>query len=807
MNSELARTSSNSTLCTKLPLDVKTILNDYRVCCISRAVSIHLRREVLTGKAKFGVSDDGKEVLQVAMAHAYREGDFRSEYYRGNTLMLALGLAKPEDFFAQLYADPDNDPFSSGRQMVNHHATPLVDSSGKWLDLKNRINIISDISTTAGQMARSLGLALASKKYRANEAIRQSTLFSNNGQEVCFCNIGDGSTSEGVFWETVNAAGVLQVPLAISVWDDGYAISVPTKYQTIKESISEALKGFQTDKENKGIEIYPVKGWDYPSLVHAYQEGIAKMRKNHQPALFHLQDLTQPQGHSTSGSHERYKDAERLQFEKDFDCNKKFREWILEEKIATLEVIEQIEAEAKQYVKECKNRAWKKYRSPIDQNLRELQVIYQTLLQQSSYKGILQSAYKELQQFHNPYRAELLRNARRVYYVLIGEDTVAKMDLKDWMSRLQITAKQQYSSHLYSNDTYSALKIPSINPTYTPDSPKKNGYEIINHYFELMFEKHPHIYAFGEDVGKIGDVNQGFAGLQERYGEGRIFDTGIREWTIVGQAIGMAMRGLKVIAEIQYLDYLLYGLVPLCDDLATLTYRTKGIQKAPAIIRTRGHRLEGIWHSGSPMGMLLHSLRGMYLCVPRNFVQAAGMYNTLLQSEDPAVVVECLNGYRLKETEPSNLGEFAIPLGKIEVLQEGSDVTLVTYGSCIRIAEAGIKLLEKKGVSVELIDIQTLLPFDLEQGILRSLQKTNRIVFLDEDVPGGAAAYMLQEVLEKQKGYFHLDSPPQTLTAKAHRPAYGTDGDYFSKPNAEDVFEVIYEMIYEAEPDRFVGEL
>ena len=811
MESELVNTLQNLpasiSISPKIPLDVKTILNDYRICCISREISIQLRREVLTGKAKFGVCDDGKEVLQVAMAHAYQKGDFRSEYYRGNTLMLALGLAKAEDFFAQLYADSNNDPFSAGRQMVNHHATSMVDEQGKWLDLKNRYNITSDISTTAGQMARAVGLALASKKYRENDKLSQTTPFSNKGREVCFCNIGDGSTSEGVFWEAINAAGVMQIPLAISVWDDGYAISVPTKYQTVKESISEALKGFQTDENGIGIDIYPIKGWDYPALVTAYRDGISKMRKTHQPALFHLQDLTQPQGHSTSGSHERYKPAERMQFEKDFDCNKKFKEWILGEGLCSPQNLQKIEEEAKRYVHECKKKAWEAYRRPINQNLQNLKEIYQALFQQSNHKELIEKASKELHQLINPFRAELMQNARRVYYALMGEKTLAKATLKEWIDALNNTAKRQYSSHLYGDFAHSALKIPAVETVFSEKSKEVNGYQVVNRYFQLMFKKHPHLYAFGEDVGKIGDVNQGFAGLQEMYGEGRIFDTGIREWTIVGQAIGMAMRGLRVIAEIQYLDYLLYGLVPLSDDLATLSYRTKGIQKAPVIIRTRGHRLEGIWHSGSPMGMLLHSLRGIYLCVPRSFVQAVGMYNTLLQSDDPAIVIECLNGYRLKETMPDNIGEYTVSLGKVDFLQKGTDVTLVTYGSCVRIAQAGIELLKQKGISVELIDVQTLLPFDLDSQIVQSLQKTNRIVFLDEDVPGGAAAYMMQEVLEKQNGYFHLDSQPKTLTAKEHRPPYGSDGDYFSKPNAEDVFEVIYEMMYEAEPDRFEGEL
>lgn len=776
------------------------VLQDYELGWLSREASLLGRREVLTGKAKFGIFGDGKEVPQIAMAKAFKKGDFRSGYYRDQTFAFAIGIASLEDFFAQIYADTKHDPSSGGRQMNSHFATPYTDQAGNWVAQKDQFNTSSDISPTAAQMARGLGLALASKKYRENEALRHDTPFSNDGNEVCFCTIGDASTSEGVFWETVNAAGVLKVPLAISVWDDGYGISVPVAYQTTKGSISEVLEGFRVNEHGEGMDIYTVKGWDYPSLIQTYLEGIEKMRETHIPALFHIQELTQPQGHSTSGSHERYKSKERLDWEREIDCLVQMERWMIEHELATAEACEVIRRRAKANAKAARDRAWKAYNSPMQAKLRSLKNIY---IEFTTPNDEVRAIMKELDQFIDPTISELLQNARRVSYATLGADTPARAQLIQWIRTTQENGKQHYSTHLHSTSPKAALQVPVVPAVYSEDSPLKNGFEILNTFFDQIFEKLPAVYAFGEDLGNIGDVNQGFANLQKKFGESRIFDTGIREWTIVGQAIGMAMRGLRPIAEIQYLDYLLYGLEPLSDDLATLRYRTNGIQQAPAIIRTRGHRLEGIWHAGSPMGMMIHALRGIYILTPRNMVQAAGFYNTMLQSDDPAIIIECLNGYRLKEQLPDNITEYTVPLGVPEVLEEGSDVTLVTYGSCVRVAQEGSKMLKKQGISVELIDVQTLLPFDLEHRIVASLKKTNRIIFLDEDVPGGATAFMLQEVLETQGGYQYLDAAPVTITAAAHRPPYGSDGDYFSKPNPEDVFEVIYQMMHEAEPRRF----
>ncbi|MCB0546490.1 MAG: transketolase [Phaeodactylibacter sp.] len=780
-----------------------SIVRDFEICCISREASLLARKEVLTGKAKFGIIGDGKEVPQVAMARAFKKGDWRSGYYRDQTFLFALGLASVEDFFAQLYADPENDPFSGGRQMNSHFATPTIGPNGEWADHMAAHNISSDISSTAGQMARALGLALASKKYRESKVLAGESKFSNQGNEVCFCTIGDASTSEGIFWETMNAAAVLQVPLAISVWDDGFGISVPIEYQTAKSSISEALAGFQVDGEGQsGIEIYTAKAWDYPTLVKLYAEAIEKVRTSHTPALLHIQEVTQPQGHSTSGSHERYKSKERLKWEQEKDCILLMGQWMIKEGIATREELDTISREAKVYVKQCRDRAWKAFNAPVKEKLKSLQDLYSRI---SSDNGATDAIRKELKSLASPLISELAQNARRMYYQLMGSGHPAEQELAAWIKNVYQTSGQRYHTHLYSNSPRSALKVPAI-PARFPDTPNlKNGYEILNNFFDFALERYPELFAFGEDVGKIGDVNQGFAGMQKKYGEERVFDTGIREATIMGQAIGMAMRGLRPIAEIQYLDYLIYGLQPLMDDLATLRYRSNGQQQAPAIIRTRGHRLEGIWHAGSPMGMAINALRGMYVCVPRNMTQAAGMYNTLLQSDDPALVVECLNGYRLKEPMPDNIGEYTVPLGVPEVLQEGSDITLVTYGSCVRIAQAGIELLKRQGVSVELIDVQTLLPFDLEGRIVESLKKTNRVLFMDEDVPGGASAFMMNEVLEKQDGYRYLDSAPATLTAHEHRPPYGSDGDYFSKPNPEDVFEAVYKIMRETNPERFPG--
>jgi pyruvate/2-oxoglutarate/acetoin dehydrogenase E1 component/TPP-dependent pyruvate/acetoin dehydrogenase alpha subunit len=685
--------------------------------------------------------------------------------------------------------------------MNSHYATPTIDAEGRWNAHTEQYNISSDMSPTAGQMARALGLALASKKYRETPELHQATSFSNEGREVCFCTIGDASTSEGVFWETLNAAGVLQVPLAVAVWDDGFGISVPIDYQTIKKSISKALAGFQRTDEEEGIEIYTCKAWDYPALCDLFQNGIEKIRDSHAPALFHIQEVTQPQGHSTSGSHERYKSPERLQWERDYDCIRQMREWMIREGISSAEELDALEKEAKTYVRQCRDRAWKAYKAPVQADVQHLSGIYAQLEAEAGEEMALLK--RELTNLLNPLFFEVMQNARRALYATKHLQHPAREALSAWVAKAAATAAERYDTYLHSASDRSAIRIPAVPPVFTDEATKKNGYEILNAFFDQAFSKYPNLFAFGEDLGKIGGVNQGFAGLQEKYGEHRIFDTGIREWTIMGQAIGMAMRGLRPIAEIQYLDYLIYGLEPLSDDLATLRYRSDGIQQAPAIIRTRGHRLEGIWHAGSPMGMLLGSLRGIHLCVPRNMTQAAGMYNTLLQSDDPGLVIECLNGYRLKEAVPENLGEFTVPLGVPEVLQEGADVTLVTYGSSVRIAQTGVELLAQTGISVELIDIQTLLPFDLEHRIVESLKKTNRIVFMDEDVPGGGTAFMMREVLEVQGGYRYLDSPPRTLTAKDHRPPFGSDGDYFSKPNAEDVFESIYELMREAEPQRF----
>ncbi|MCB0517576.1 MAG: transketolase [Lewinellaceae bacterium] len=779
------------------------VLKDFWICCVSREASILGRREVLTGKAKFGIVGDGKEVPQVAMARAFKKGDWRSGYYRDQTFMFALGLSTVEEFFAQLYADAENDPWSGGRQMNSHFATPIVDEHGEWLDHKSLFNISSDISSTGGQMARAVGLALASKKYRESATLADSTSFSQNGDEVCFCTIGDASTSEGVFWEAMNSACVQQLPMLVSVWDDGYGISVPIEYQTTKGSISKALSGFQLDEHGKGMEIYVEKCWNYPALCERYEDAAEKVRLTHIPALIHVEECTQQLGHSTSGSHERYKSPERLEWEREYDCIKVMGTWMVDAGLASQEEIDDIHIRAKQYVKECRDRAWEAYISPVKDEHARLLAIYEAILPAAKNMGKAEALFQECRKLLNPLYFELVKNARQLHFTLKNEEPSVLSDLNEFLDRARNLAHKRYHSNLYSSSKYAALNVPVIEPVYSEDSQMINGYEILNHFFNRVFEKYDNLFAFGEDVGKIGGVNQAFMGLQDKYGVERIFDTGIREWTIVGQAIGMAMRGLRPIAEIQYLDYLIYGLEPLTDDLATLRYRSNGLQQAPAIIRTRGHRLEGIWHSGSPLGMMVNSLHGMYILVPRNFVQAAGMYNTLLHSDDPAILVECLNAYRLKEKLPDNIGEYTVPLGVPEILQNGEDVTLVTYGSCVRVAMEAVGSLHSLGISVELIDVQTLLPFDLEQIIVQSLKKTNRILFFDEDVPGGCTAFMMQEVLEKQGGYRYLDSAPLTLTAKAHRPPYGSDGDYFSKPNPEDICEAIYEMIKEADPSRF----
>ncbi|MEM1216659.1 MAG: thiamine pyrophosphate-dependent enzyme [Bacteroidota bacterium] len=775
-----------------LSLSPADIIEDFRICCLSREASLLARREVLTGKAKFGVSGDGKEVPQVAMARAFRKGDFRSGYYRDQTFMLALDLMSLDTYFAQLYADAQHDQLSGGRQMNCHFATSLIDENGDWLNHKTNYNVSADIAPTAGQMARALGLALASKQYRANTALHERT-FSEQGNEVSFVTIGDASTTEGVFWETINAAVVQQVPLAVFVWDDGYGISVPKQYQTAKESISAALAGFE-GATGEGMASYQLRGWDYVQLVTSIQRGIEQVRTHHQPALFHVEELTQPQGHSTSGSHERYKSPDRLQWEREHDCLVRMEQWMLANDLATAAQIARIRKTAKAEVKAARDRAWRAYTTPGRAKAKELAAFYQQL---SSEEETLVELKKDLKSYSHPQVHELVRNARRLHFWLQRQDHPLATQLAAWLTPLHAEHIKLYDQHFHSEAADNALRVPVVRPVVTEDSPVLNGYQILNKFFDRAFAQRPELYAFGEDVGHIGGVNQGLAQLQNKYGPDRIFDTGIREWTIMGQAIGMAMRGLRPIAEIQYLDYLLYGLEPLSDDLATLRWRSNGGQKAPAIIRTRGHRLEGIWHSGSPMGMILNALRGMYVCVPRNCVQAAGMYATLLQSGEPGLVIECLNGYRLKEQLPDNIGEYTVPLGAPEVLRSGTDLTLLTYGSCVRIAADACTLLAADGVSVELVDIQTLLPFDLEARCVASLQRTNRLLVVDEDVPGGASAYILQRVVEHQNGYRYLDASPQTLTATAHRPSYGSDGDYFSKPSVEDIYERVMRLVAE----------
>jgi len=774
------------------------VLQDYRWVCLSRETSLLGRKEVLTGKAKFGIFGDGKEVAQVAMAKFFQKGDFRSGYYRDQTFMFAAGLATVEQFFAQLYADPniENEPFSAGRQMNAHFATRWVEENGDWRNLTELKNISSDIAPTAGQMTRGLGLAFASKCFRNIEELAPFSALSNNGNEVCFCTIGDASTSEGHFWETINAAGVLQVPLAVFVWDDGYGISVPKKYQTTKASISEALKGFQKEDGTNGFNIFKVKGWDYASLCETFEEGIRLARETHVPTLFHVEEITQPQGHSTSGSHERYKGQDRLQWEKDWDGMVKMREWIIANALASNEELEAIEQQTKERVRDSKAAAWQAYLNPIKEQVEKAVGLLKGAAHAAGTGAeTLEKGVAELSSIREPLRRDVMRILSAAITAL-GSNAEGS-ELKTYYNNLLSQNKDLYNTYLYNEGEKSALKVPQKGAEYGDDAPVVNGFEVLNHYFDALFANNPKVVAFGEDLGQIGDVNQGFSGLQEKYGKDRIFDTGIRELTIMGQGIGLAMRGLRPIAEIQYLDYLLYGLQPLSDDAATLHYRTKGQQSCPIIVRTRGHRLEGIWHSGSPMGVVINALRGMYVCVPRNMTQAVGMYNTLLRSNDPGIVIECLNGYRLKEKLPQNLLDFTVPLGVPEVVKKGSDVTVVTYGSTLRIVLDAAELLEATGISCEVIDVQTLLPFDIDHAILASLKNTNRIVFVDEDVPGGAASFMFTKVMEEQGGYRWLDVAPRTITAKAHRPPYGSDGDYFSKPNAEEIKEAITQMMQE----------
>ena len=775
---------------------IQEVITDYIIAYKSRQASLIGRKEVLTGKAKFGIFGDGKEVVQVAMARYMRNGDFRAGYYRDQTLMFALGLSNIQKFFAQLYAHPsvEHEPSSAGRSMNGHFGTRMLDNNGEWLKQTDRINISSDISPTAGQMPRVLGLAFASKVYKENENLHHKTDFSDKGNEIAWGSIGNASTSEGHFWESINAAGVMQVPMLISIWDDEYGISVHAKHQTTKQNLTAILSGFKTDKFGKGIELITVNGWDYPALSNAYKKASEVCRTSHTPVVVHVKELTQPQGHSTSGSHERYKSPERLAWEIEHDCLKQMRTWVISTKLATEEEISALELDAEQEAKASKKEAWVAFTSEIKQEIEEACNVIQ---------DVDASAASSLKAITDAGRKDILKTIHATLRANIGNHSQEVDSLKGFYEAYLAKYQDVYSSHLHSQSANSALSIAEVKPEYNQDSEELNGFEILNKTFDYLLSNHPEVIAFGEDVGKIGDVNQGFAGLQEKHGATRVMDMGIRENTIVGQAIGASLRGLRPIAEIQYLDYLLYGVQMMSDDIATVQYRTKGGQKYPLIIRTRGHRLEGIWHSGSPMGMILNAVRGMNVLVPRDMTRAAGFYNTLMQSDEPAIVVECLNGYRLKETLPTNLSSFTVPVGVPETLIEGNDVTVITYGSCVRIAQDGIKLLNEKGISVELIDVQSLLPFDVHHNIVESLKKTNKVVFMDEDVKGGATGFMMQKVLEEQGGYQYLDSAPRTLTSQDHRPAYGTDGDYFSKSNPEELFDLVYGMMSENNPSAY----
>lgn len=790
---------------TLLAFDKASVLADYRLGQASRQASLLGRKEVFMGKAKFGIFGDGKELAQLAMAKAFRNGDFRAGYYRDQTFMFATGELTMQQYFAQLYAhtDVEAEPASAGRLMNGHFATRMLNADGSWKNLTQHKNSSSDISPTAGQMPRLLGMAYASKLYRQNTDLHQYTNFSDNGNEIAFGTIGNASTSEGMFYEAINAAGVLQVPMLMSVWDDEYGISVPKEYHTTKGNISKVLAGFQRNNKEKGLEIFTVRGWDYAALCETYQQAAELCRTQHVPVLVHVQEMTQPQGHSTSGSHERYKTKERLEWEADFDCLKKMREWILENEIATTDELDEIEKQAANEAKDARSAAWNAFAQSIKTEQAEVLSLLDALAAESVQGAAVGQLRESLASTSNPILSDHYKAVRKALLITRQENTFSRQALQAWYELAKEKAHDRYSSHLHSESAEAALNVPTVAAEYTEDAALVDGREIMQACFDAMFARDARVFAIGEDVGKIGDVNQGFAGLQEKYGEIRITDTGIRECTIMGQGIGAALRGLRPITEIQYLDYLLYGLQILSDDLACLQYRTKGGQKAPLIVRTRGHRLEGVWHSGSPIGMILHSLRGMNVLVPRNMTQAAGFYNTMLLSDEPALIIECLNGYRLKEKMPSNIGEMTVPLGVPEILREGSDITIVTYGSMCRIVMEAAATLETLGISVEVIDVQTLLPFDVNHSIVESLKKTNRVIFADEDVEGGATAYMMQQVLEIQNGYRWLDSAPTTITAKPHRPAYSSDGDYFSKPSADDVVEMAYAIMHEVAPTDF----
>lgn len=795
----------NDSLTGSSVLNRDKIIDDYRLACESRQVSLLGRKDTMGGRSKFGIFGDGKEVAQIAMARAFRLGDFRSGYYRDQTVEACLGNLTWQQFFAQMYAhaDLEHEPHTGGRSMNGHYATRWLDENGKWLDQTKLYNSVCDISPTAGQIPRSVGLAYASKLYRANKEIQYLDTFSDKGNEIVFATIGDASTSQGMFWETMNAAGVLQIPLIMSVWDDGYGISVPVEYQTTKSSISKALAGLQRNEDEAGIEIITVNGWDYPALMEAYQKAADLARREQVPVLVHVTELTQPQGHSSSGSHERYKSKSRLQWEHERDCNIRFREWILNNGYATDEELEQIENDAKETAREARNRAWKAYRSALDAEHHEAVELLRKTAAESIFSDELSTIATELSKAHYPGRKDSLISIRKALRLIRNENTPSRFVLQNWLQNAFAENEKRYNSKLYSESDDSPLKVQPVAPVFSEESPVVDGREVIRSYFNALFAQDPRVVTIGEDVGMIGDVNQGLAGLQEKYGELRITDTGIRETTIIGQGIGMAMRGLKPVVEIQYFDYVYYTLATLTDDLACLRYRTAGGQQAPLIIRTRGHRLEGIWHSGSPMGTMLSSVRGLHIAVPRNFVQAAGIYNTLIKGDDPALVVEPLNAYRQKEVLPDNIGEICVPLGQPEILKEGKDVTIVTYGSMCRIIMEAAMQLQQIGIDVEVIDVQTLLPFDIDHQILESIKKTNRVIFADEDVPGSASAYMMQQVLEKQNAYRWLDSAPVTISAKPHRPPYGSDGDYFTKPNVDDVIEAAYSIMQEADPSHF----
>ena len=779
---------------------------DYRLAYQSRQASLVGRREVMSGKAKFGIFGDGKELPQIAMAKAFRKGDFRSGYYRDQTFMFAIGALTLTEFFAQLYAhaDVEADPASAGRSMNAHFSTRSLNSDGSWKNLTETINSSPDVSPTGSQMPRLVGLGYASRLYRKLDELKSYTKFSQGGMEIAFGTVGNATTAEGMFWEAINAIGVLKAQVLLSIWDDCFGISVTSEHQLVKQNISSLIDGFRREPgSEKGFDIYTVQGWDYPALVKTYQEAAESVRQKHIPAIIHVHELTQPQGHSTSGSHERYKSEERLTWEAEFDCLVKFREWIIESKLASANELDQIEDEERNQVEETRKEAWENYISPILAERKNVAKIIAELEESSIHSDQLVKIRKKLLALPTPFRRDSMSAARQALSIIRNESIASKDKLLEWKKSQESSNEDRYSSHLYSQSSQSALVIKEIKPIYSSESPTIYGFEVLNACFDEALARDPRIIAFGEDVGKLGDVNQGFRGLQEKYGDLRVSDTGIREVTIIGQAIGMAMRGLRPIAEIQYLDYLLYALQIMSDDLATLHWRTKGGAKAPVIIRTRGHRLEGIWHSGSLMAGIIHLVRGMHMLVPRNMVQASGFYNTLLLSDEPGLIVEVLNGYRLKERLPDNIDKFTVPLGVPEIIRQGQDITVVTYGACCRIVLEAAERLSQVGIDAEVIDVQSLLPFDIHSSISESLKKTSRILFVDEDVPGGTTAYMLQEVLEKQEGYSWLDSPPRTLPGKPHRPAYGSDGDYWSKPNADQVFETVYEIMAEVDPAKY----